>query len=47
MLRKDISVHLSGDKVKMIQAMELITCNYPKEIQLNVERNVIKGKFLN
>ena len=27
--------------------MELITCNYPKEIQLKVERNVIKGKFLN
>ena len=31
----------------MIRAMELITCNYPKEIQLKVERNVIKGKFLN
>lgn len=45
--KDDISVHLSGDKVKMIRAMEIITCNYPKEIQLNVETNVIKGKFLN
>ena len=27
--------------------MEIITCNYPKEIQLNVETNVIRGKFLN
>ena len=45
--KDDISVHLSGEKVKMIRAMELITCNYPKEIQLNVEANVIKGKFLN
>ena len=45
--KDDISVHLAGDKDKMIRAMEIITCNYPKDIQLNVETNVIQGKFLN
>lgn len=45
--KDDISVHLAGEKDKMIRAMEIITCNYPKDIQLNVETNVIQGKFLN
>ena len=45
--KDNISVHLAGDKDKMIPAMEIIMCNYPKDIQQNVETNVIQGKFLN
>lgn len=45
--RDDVSIHLSGDKSEMLNAIKIISTGYPNEILLNMETNVINGKFLN
>ena len=45
--RDDVSIHLSGNKSDMLKAIKIISTGYPNEILLNMETNVINGKFLN
>ena len=45
--RDDISLHLAGKEEDILLALEIIVTNYPKQIVLNVETEIIAGKFLN
>ena len=45
--RDDVSMHLSGDKEYIMRAIQIISTGYPNKILLNMETNVINGKFLN
>ena len=45
--RDDVSIHLSGNKSDMLKAIKIISTGYPNEILLNMETNVINGKFIN
>ena len=45
--RDDVSIHLSGNKEDIKRVIQIISTGYPNEILLNMETNVINGKFLN
>ena len=42
-----MSVHVAGAPLEITSALKIIITGYPKEIQFNVETNLIWGKFLN
>ena len=43
----DVSIHVSGPNNVISNVLKIIITGYPKELQFNVETNVIWGKFLN
>ena len=45
--RDDVSIHVSGPNNVIGSILKIIITGYPKELQFNVETNVIWGKFLN
>ena len=45
--KDDIHAHPDGDKDEVLEAIHIISTSYPQEIQLNVEINIVQGKFLN
>ena len=45
--RDDIFSHINGDYASIRKAIEIISTGYPQDIVLNVETNIIQGKFLN
>ena len=45
--RDDVSLHISGSNDEIREVLKIIITGYPREIQFNVESNIIWGKFLN
>ena len=46
--RNDISTHLTNTNINILMdIIWIISKNYPANIQLNLETNIIQGKFLN
>ena len=45
--KDDIHAHPDGTIDEVLEALHIISTSYPQEIQLNVEINIVQGKFLN